>query len=213
MGSRTGPEFEQPVHRVTLDGFWAYKHEVTNAQFAEFAEATGFAGTRWREQSGGRDRHPVVEVTWPDAQAYCQWAGVALPTEAQWEYAARGPRSLTYPWGNQWNASKLCWWWNKPKSGQVKTIAVGGIPAGASWCGALDMAGNVYEWCADWYDPHYYAASPAKNPAGPDTGEERVMRGGAWHSVLPVGCQASFRAAAEPSHHCYCLGFRGVAVP
>jgi len=164
-------EDEQPAHRVELSGFWMGKTEVTVAQ--------------WRSVMGsapsGNDRgddHPVVYVSWDDCVEFCEKAGLELPTEAQWEYAARGSDSRRYPWGDDWDEDRLCWSDNQGPGG--RTFPVGSFPSGASWCGALDMVGNVWEWCADWYDEDYYADSPPRDPPGPTSGRGRVLRGGSW---------------------------------
>jgi len=127
----------------------------------------------------GYEQYPMLQVTWAGAAAYCAHYGYALPTEAQWEYAARGPDGRMWPWGNLWDAAKCCNINNKGPNG--KTFIVGCFPAGASWCGVLDMAGNIQEWCADWYDEDYYEVSPELNPTGPDSGTSRVERGGFWN--------------------------------
>ena len=129
---------------------------------------------------------PIVNVAWADAQAYATWAGVSLPTEAQYEYAARGPAENNYPWGgtataadpgNGWNQNNCANAWNSYEE-NISTWPVGSFPAGASWCGAEDLAGNVWEWCADWYGD--YSNTPVTNPTGPATGSFRVLRGGSW---------------------------------
>ncbi len=185
---------EQPQHMVSLDGFWIYTNEVTNAQFAAFLNAMGNQqeggmpwydldsgygqidnnGT-WMAQSGFAN-YPAIEVTWYGATAYCGWAGGHLPTEAQWEKAARGTEGRRFPWGD---AMPDC---NHANFGTCEngTVAVGSYPAGASPCGALDMSGNAGEWVADWYGETYYGSSPSESPLGPTTGEYRVIRGGAW---------------------------------
>ena len=161
-----------PRHTVTLDAFWIYKNDVTVAQYRKFCQATGTempAAPDW----GWKDDHPVVKVSWDDAKAYCDWAGASLPTQAQWEKAARGTDGRKYPWGDEWNPGKLqCW------QELLGTAAVGHYPAGASPYGCLDMAGNVWQWCADWYDDNYMKNGTATNPAGPETGNARVLRGG-----------------------------------
>jgi formylglycine-generating enzyme required for sulfatase activity len=196
MGSKDGPDDEQPVHTVGLGGFWIDQTEVTNAQFAAFLNERGAqteGGATWLdlqdedcliERSGDELQpkddyaaHPVIEVSWYGAAAYCEWAGARLPTEAEWEYAARGPEGRTYPWGDEAPTCDraqyaIC-------SG--RTIPAGSLPEGASWCGALDMAGNVWEWVNDWYGD--YPSGRQVNPLGPSSGEYRVLRGGSWDDV------------------------------
>jgi iron(II)-dependent oxidoreductase len=137
---------------------------------------------------------PVGCVTWADAQAYCQWADVRLPTEAEWEYAARGPQEYIFPWGNSFDPSRLnycdinCsyeWRDMNYDDGYSWPAPVGSYEAGVSWCGLQDMAGNAWEWVADWYDPAYYATSPALNPKGPESGNNRVIKGGSAHFFPP----------------------------
>ncbi|MGC8926285.1 MAG: formylglycine-generating enzyme family protein, partial [Calditerrivibrio sp.] len=140
----------------------------------------------------GRGDHPINCVDWNQANAYCQWAGKQLPTEAQWEKAARGTDGRIYPWGNDWDASKACF-------NQSSTCAVGSYPQGASPYGVMDMAGNVWDWCADWYDENYYASSPDHNPTGPDSGQYRVVRGGSWGLDITMRLRASYRWYSVPS--------------
>ena len=218
MGSEAGYDDEKPVHTVYLDAYWIDQTEVTNAQFTQFVAATGYKTTaeqegwgwaynataaEWQQVSGaywqrpqgpgsslnGLANHPVVQVSWLDAAAYCTWAGRRLPTEAEWEKAARGTDARAYPWGNQFDGSRLnfcdrnCpfdWRDSGVDDGYEFTAPVGSYPTGASPYGALDMAGNVWEWVADWYDSSYYQNSPARNPQGPATGEYRALRGGSW---------------------------------
>jgi len=208
MGSNED-DSEKPIHQVTLDGLWLYRTEVTNGQFAKFAEASGrpIEGN-WKDYSGRGENHPVVCVTWNDAKAYAEWAGMALPTEAQWEYGARGAGGLTYPWGNEWDPKKCCNSDNQGK-GSPPTFPVGSFATDKSWCGALDLAGNVYEWCADWYEP--YEAEAGHSPTGPNTGSTRVLRGGGW---LYYGgyCRGAARHWGDPGSKHDCWGFR-CAVP
>lgn len=182
MGSREEDAYrdEQPQRRVCLDGYWIYKHPVTVAQFRRFAAETGY-NYNWsgaRPVWGWVDNHPMVRVSWHEANAYAKWAGAALPTEAQWEKAARGIDGRRFPWGNEWDSARCN---SDPRA--RRTSAVGSYPAGASPCGALDMAGNVWEWCADWYDADYYKNAPANNPPGPAKGETRILRGGGFNFV------------------------------
>ena len=175
---------ELPARTVEMDGFWLGKYEVTNRQYWEFCQQTGRA---FPSESDQGDDHPVTQVDWEDARAYCEHYGLSLPTEAQWEYAARGPGNRMYPWGDDWDPQKLCWGENKGPNGA--SSPVGSFPDGASWCGALDMSGNAYEWCADWYQYDYYAGGPSSNPPGPGSGVKRVLRGGSW----PARAEESFR--------------------
>jgi formylglycine-generating enzyme required for sulfatase activity len=227
MGSTEGDSDEQPVHDVTLDGFWIDKHEVTNAQFAAFLNEEGNqeeGGVTWLdvedenclvEKSGeefqpksGYADHPVVKVSWYGARAYAEWVGGRLPTEAEWEYAARGPEGRIYPWGDDEPTCDLAQY--RGCSGD--TVPVDSLPNGASWCGALNMAGNVWEWVADWYDGDYYARSPSENPGGPEYGSVRVVRGGSfYHPGNLVRC--AFRNWYSPNHRLINYGFRVVVSP
>jgi serine/threonine-protein kinase len=212
MGSDEGdlgassPEF--PRHAVTLNGFWMDQTEVANAQYDRCVEdgscrPSGFAEDE--ERTG--DDYPVETVSWHDAATYCEWVGGRLPTEAEWEYSARGPDGRTYPWGDQAPTTELCSFANNV----IGTTAVGSYPAGASWCGALDLAGNVAEWVADWYDEDYYGSSPAENPTGPAEGDFKVLRGGSWGSDQ-VGVRAADRSYHVPPDHIYGgVGFRCVS--
>jgi len=188
-------EDEQPVHTVALDGFWIDKYEVTNAQYQKCVEAGACQAPttcNWGEPTYGeadKADHPAVCVDWQGAQDYCEWAGARLPTEAEWEYAARGPAGNVFPWGDTFDGTlanscdtncTLDWKHTGYDDGYEQTAPVGSYPDGTSWCGAEDMAGNVWEWVSDWYDSDYYSASPAENPGGPSSGEYRVSRGGSW---------------------------------
>ena len=147
---------DKPQHKVYLDGYWVYKCEVTVAQYRNFCSETGRTMPE-EPQWGRKDDHPIVKVTWKNAADYAEWAGASLPTEAQWEKAARGTDGRTYPWGNEWDAAKCSHrgWGTEP---------AGSNPAGASPYGCLNMAGNVWEWCADRYLGSYYAQSQVNDP-------------------------------------------------
>ena len=237
---------EKPAHTVYLDAFWIDLTEVTNAMFAKFVAAMNFktdaekggwgftwTGSTWVQVNGADWRHPfglgsdirgmeqppVVQVSWNDARAYCDWAGGRLPSEAQWEKAARGPDGRMYPWGNQPLAGNLLNfadrnlnvdWADKSINDGYEFIApVGSYPAGASYYGVLDMAGNVWEWVADWYDETYYAKSPDANPTGPLSGEYRVLRGGSWRN-LASNVRVAIRSGNLPEFRLVTLGFRCV---
>jgi serine/threonine-protein kinase len=207
---------ELPRHTVRLDSYWIDQTEVTNGQFVRFLNEQGNGDMHWSKmivldqgytrvsRSGDRFvtpestlQRPVVMVTWHGAAAYCAWAGGRLPTEAEWEYAGRGPEGNLYPWGE---APPTCELANHGTCSSVPS-QVGSRPAGASWCGALDLAGNVWEWVSDWFGP--YPGSVQENPTGPDTGEVPVLRGGGWHSP-PWELRAAYR-----QHELAKIGFNG----
>lgn len=207
MGNDAGDEDERPAHTVDLAAFEIDRTEVTNAQFAQFVAATGYQtdaekaseGKTWRSFAQGRDDHPVVKVSWNDAATYCQWAGKRLPTEAEWEKAARGTDGRLFPWGNDWDPSRL----NGKDGGRRATAPVGSFPNGASPYGVLDMAGNVWEWTADWYLPY-----PGNLRPSPYYGEKfKVLRGGGWfdtqNQVTTTNRSSSIVTAANDD-----IGFR-----
>jgi len=175
---------EKPMRSVYLDEFWIDKFEVTNADLSQFVEATGYQtdaekegrSKNWQSAAEGKEDHPVVYVSWNDALAYCEWLGKRLPTEAEWEKAARGTDGRIWPWGNDWDENKV----NSKEAGPGHTTAVGSYPDGASPYGCMDMAGNVWEWVTDPYQRDYYQAAPDRNPQGPNQGASRVVRGGSW---------------------------------
>ena len=171
--SREWFDVELPQHEVCFEeSFWIDVYEVTNEQYGS---PGGWSG----------DDLPREAVTWFQAVEHCESRGARLPTEAEWEYAARGPDGLIYPWGNEFIPDNVVYGGN---SGD-QTAPVGSRPGGVSWVGAYDMSGNVWEWTGDWYDPGYYASSPALNPQGAAAGSARVVRGGSWidSSVLLRG--------------------------
>ena len=213
---------EKPQHTVYLDAFWIDRTEVTNAQYRKCLEAGACQEPGcWDQNDYNASDQPVVCVSWDDAQAYAAWAGGRLPTEAEWEKAARGTDGRIYPWGNEFDGSRLnycdrnCEFGAKDTStddGYAEMAPVGRYPSGASPYGALDMAGNVLEWVADWWHPEYYDYSPARNPQGPDSGNYRVIRGGAF-SEADWFARCAFRLFDFPDDPDWTNGFRVVAVP
>jgi len=186
MGSKENLN-ELPIRKVFLDGYWIGKNIVTVAQFREFCKQKPY-NYNWKSlkpQWGWIDSHPMVLVNWDEARAYCKWAGGDLPTEAQWEKAARGTDGRRYPWGDRFQANRLC-------TNTQSTAPVGSFPTGASPFGCLDMAGNVYQWCLDFYAASY-DGMPDRNPTGPAVGQGRILRGGDWGDDNP----RSFRCASR----------------
>lgn len=206
MGSEKSDRNQRPQHKVFLDAFWIDQTEVTNAQYQVCVkegacgsphEADYFKDTKYSS-------YPVIYVSWDEAQTFCNWAGKRLPSEAEWEKAARGDDGRTYPWGNREPNSDLVNYFDIRKG----STEVGSYSAGASPYGAMDMAGNVWEWTADWYDPDYYKISPARNPHGPATGERRIIRGGSWFSLTEIVVRTYYRKASNPEAQNYTTGFR-----
>ncbi len=203
MGSDDFPQ-EKPRHRVYLDAYSIDKYEVTNSLYKRFMEATGRkAPDYWNDSTWNGPTQPVVGVSWHDAEAYCRWAGKRLPTEAEWEKAARGTDGRRYPWGDQWDSSRA----NSGESKIGKTVPVGSYPGGVSPYGAHDLAGNVWEWVADWYDADYYKQSPVRNPTGPASGRDKVLRGGSWFKI-PVMLRSAYRDHLWPDYWSKEFGFR-----
>jgi formylglycine-generating enzyme required for sulfatase activity len=200
---------ERPQHQVTLDAFWIDRTEVTNAHYARCVAAGACQKSALADDGrfNGAD-YPVVGVAWQAAADYCRWAGGRLPSEAEWEYAARGPEGRIYPWGDTFDGSKVSS--AGSADGYEYTAPVGSFPAGASWVGALDMAGNVYEWANNWYDE--YSSEPQVNPAGPSSGQTRVLRGGGWYDTSE-SVRAAYRHGNSPDDPIDAFGFRCVAAP
>ena len=205
MGSNDGDSDEQPMHEVVLDAYWMDKYEVTNAQYSQCV-TDGSCGkpsnTGYFADNNYAD-HPVVYVSWYDAKDYCEWAGRRLPTEAEWEKAARGTDERIYPWGNG-NPTPALLNFDNNEGG---TMPVGSYPDGASPFGALDMAGNVWEWAADWYSSEYYSASPDENPGGPISGDYWVLRGGSYRNNKG-NVRVADRYRSNPSNTGLYIGFR-----
>jgi len=243
MGTDDGAKDEGPAHTVYLDAFWIDQFEVTTRQFQQFVDNSGHrttaedegwshtwtggsdvwtetAGAQWHHPSGPNStiaalqEHPVVAVSWYDAVAYCQWAGRRLPTEAEWEKAARGSDERRWPWGDAWACGRAnfddettldtetvgC------VDGYPRTAPIGSYTLGASPFGVYDLTGNVSEWVNDWYGADYYAISPAHNPSGPASGRERILRGGGWFSTTSF--YVPRRRPSVPSERVESLGFR-----
>ena len=232
---------QHPQHSVTLSAYTIGKYEVTRGQHIEFMEAGGYGkkaywstagwswkGTRskpdswivtqaWKEGQifTQTDNHPIVGVTYYEAEAFCNWAGGHLPTEAQWERAARwtGTHANVYPWGDVWDAEKCNNLDDHNSAGggyqYWQTSPVGSYPSGASPSGCQDMAGNVFEWCKDWYVSAYYSQSPANDPQGPafESGSRGILRGGSWYTVASY-FRCATRFFCYPDHYNYDLGFR-----
>ncbi|MDF0650467.1 MAG: hypothetical protein CV081_13235 [Nitrospira sp. LK265] len=213
MGS-TMADDEKPVHRVYLDAFYMDKYHVTVGQYAKYLEATDKeAPPEWDIMNQPHhQKRPVVNVSWYDAVTYCKWAGKRLPTEAEWEKAARGTDGRLYPWGNEAPTRLHANFGKKKWANHMALVPVGMFELGKSPYGIYDMAGNAWEWVNDWYDHDYYKKSPAKNPQGPKTGKSKVVRGGNWLYVQEF-LRSSFRYNAEPSGRQFGYGFRCAKTP
>lgn len=248
MGSfpKQGDNEEHPQHKVLLSTYYIGKYEVTNEQFDRFVRATNYKTDvektdkaqiyeiqggewKWVEKKGvnwrfyyakEKSKYPVVLITWNDAVAYCNWAGLYLPTEAEWEKAARGYDKRNFPWGNEEPGTKgitRCnyadqntdynWSDKKVNDGYRMTAPVGSYEIGKSPYGCYDLAGNVWEWCSDRYSEFYYLTNPGPDPQGPSTGIARVIRGGSWFtSSFDLRC--SNRNKMTQGYQNADLGFR-----
>ena len=246
MGTDEGFPYEGPAHVVELDPFWIDRYEVTVARFALFIAATGYQteaesfgwsgvfdasagewqridGATWRQPEGPDApaplaSEPVTQVSWNDAVAYCRHRGRRLPTEAEFEFAARGgARESTFPWGEEpvHEGRFLANVWQGPfpvedrgEDGFRGRAPVGRFPANGA--GLFDAVGNVWEWTADWYAPDYYTVSPAQNPRGPESGAMRAIRGGSWMCAENscIGYRSAARSQATPDSGLNNLGFR-----
>ena len=207
----TAVAFAQPVHTVTVSTFCMDVTEVTVSAYGA-CTATGCTAPNTRTVCNwavaGRGSHPINCVTWAQASAYCRSRGGDLPTDAQWEYAARGPDGRTYPWGNAAPTTQVCW---SGTGGRVGTCPVQSFPAGASAFGVFDLTGNVWEWTADWYAP--YGAGAVTDPRGPATGELRTGRGGAWGEASPTRVRPAFRSTVASTFANTDIGFRCAHAP
>ena len=238
---------EHPQHSVYLSGYWIGKYEVTRGEYGQFMNAGGYSnpaywstdGWNWKVSSGRTepdfwaaeqdwsdgygepftqtDSHPVVGVSYYEAEAFCNWAGGHLPTEAQWEKAARwtGSHPNVYPWGDTWDVEKYNNWFDHNPAGggymRFQTAPVGSYPTGMSPYGLHDMAGNVWEWVRDWYGSGYYSQTPPGgwvDPQGPTSGSYRVIRGGGWSYNYTHRCASRYRYTTLPYGDWYYGGFR-----
>jgi eukaryotic-like serine/threonine-protein kinase len=198
---------EQPQHTVYLDAFWIDRTEVTVVQYQKCVEAGVCAVwyPAWDDSGFTAPYQPITDVNWDEAKAYCEWVGARLPTEAEWEKAARGTEGWQYPWGNSVpDCDKV----NSKECLGGSPASVGSYAAGASTYGVLDMAGNVREWVNDWYDSAYYAHSPDRNPQGPDSGKDRGLRGGSWGEDAASGVRSADRGWLGPPQLGNTIGFR-----
>ncbi|MBI5526315.1 MAG: SUMF1/EgtB/PvdO family nonheme iron enzyme [Deltaproteobacteria bacterium] len=225
---------EDPYHKVTLSPYRIDKYEVTMGEFAKCIDAKVCAhrlddgdcivlsGTAFvpgiLEDSFREPMRPVVCVDWHQARAYCEWVGKRLPTEAEWEFAARGSAGYKYPWGNSPKVSCELAVIHEPGSGPEElgcgtqgTLPIGSRPGGASPSGVQDMIGNVWEWAADWFDASYYQNSPDTDPKGPATGSVRTVRGGGWSTISTQDLRASNRHGYDPKGANSSIGFRCAA--
>ena len=215
------PENEKPLHKVFLDGYWIGKYEITFDQFDTFCQKTGLYSKGLInkrntpvDEGWGRGNRPVIHVSWKDASEYCKWLAEAtglnfkLPTEAQWEKAARGTDSRRFSWGSREPDKKLA---NFGSPGNRRTTPVNHFPEGASPYGVMDMNGNIMEWCRDHYQENYYTDSPKKNPTGPEAGKTYSKRGGAFnHEARDIN--STCRSGNSASYHSNYLGFRVVMI-
>jgi len=205
IGSEDSQAFvdEAPLHKVDMEEFWIGKHAVTNEQFDRFVSLTGYqAGTDWRDPGAQLGpRAPVVQVSWKDALAYCTWAGLRLPTEAEWEKAARGTDGRKFPWGNQWEPDRA--WFFENSEGRIHPVD--SRPQGASPYGCLNLAGNIWEWTSSVYRPYPY--NPSDGREDPESPEPRISRGGAWYTYSR-SLRCSRRCPEIPTVRSNSFGFR-----
>jgi formylglycine-generating enzyme required for sulfatase activity len=212
MGSNEYDD-EKPIHKVTVSSFWMATTETTVGQYRLYCEATG-TPMPTEPSWGWQESHPIVNVNWNDAVAYCEWLShktgrtYRLPTEAEWEYAARGgqqSRRTTYAGSNV--LDEVGWYTSNTQDKGTKAVG----QKRANELGLHDLSGNVWEWCSDWYDQTYYANSSSSNPTGPATGSYRVLRGGSW-LINPANNRVAIRCHGTPSYRYIYVGFRVVCL-
>ena len=221
MGNNSGRIDARPAHEIYLDDYYIDKYEVSNKDYKKFIDATGYSAPNvdtnkypWAKQYNwhnntypkGTENLPVVLVNWNDANAYAKWCGKRLPTEAEWEKAAKGPNNLLFPWGNEWDSTKC----NVSSSGIKTTLPVNSNKNGISGYGVFNMIGNVWEWCSDYYDKDYYKVSPKISPKGPEVGATRIIRGGSWNTFGNNNFRCDSRESQFPSVKSLDIGFRCV---
>lgn len=206
---KTDPE--EPQRSVTLDAYAIGMYQVTNVQYAQFVDEMGHPQPPfWTDERFSAPNFPVVGVSWYDAVNFLEWLrgltdeAYRLPTEAEWEKAARGTDGREYPWGNTWDASKA----NTSEGQSKQLMPVGSYPAGISSYGCYNMAGNAYDWCSDWFHAETYQYSPSDNPQGAVEGRRKVIRGGSWRTRGEFAARCANRAAYEPIRAVHGVGFR-----
>jgi len=196
---------DRPVRKIYIDAFYLDEAEVTNERYARYLQASPRPHPYyWKDGKvpEGKQRHPVVNVSWIDANAFCAWEGKRLPTEAEWERACRGlAEKKMFPWGDE-----------SPTDKQARFGAIDGpgevCRSTRNYFGLCDIIGNVWEWTADWYDRKYYESAPEKNPKGPDSGMYRSLRGGSWFDQPKLFLSCSYRSWALPAERSPTIGFR-----
>jgi formylglycine-generating enzyme required for sulfatase activity len=209
MGSEEYDD-EKPVHEVHISEFYLGRYPVTNEEYERYMAADpGVPEPEyWGDRQFNRPRQPVVGVSWDDAVKYAEWAGLQLPTEAQWEYACRAGTTTRYYTGDTEEDLDRAGWYTDNSDYKLHPV---GEKEPNPW-GVYDMHGNVWEWCHDWFDENYYADSPSIDPTGPDTGDNRVIRGGSFDGGA-AGCRSADRDGYGPDDRDFLLGFRLVSLP
>ena len=210
--SSEGLDNEKPLHFVHTSAFFIDKYEVSNAHYKEFIQSTSYPEPKyWSDERFSKPDHPVVGVSWYDAMAYARWKGRRLPTEAEWEKAARGNDERLYPWGEKFDKGFFFYFVNifGQDDNYPFTAPVSYYQSGVSPYGVFNMSGNVWEWCLDWYAKDYYRFSPEMNPEGPELSKMKILRGGSWVNDID-GVRVTRRARNDPKMKNEIIGFRTV---